>query len=227
MTIGYFDIETVPGTGEAVEAFLARKQLKHTRTKPDDLRDKLSLNALYNQIVCISYAFDQERPITYVAHPADEYPEIDEAELIRKFFTAVDNRWRQGHPFIWTGHNISNFDLPMLRVKAFRYMLTLPRCFPMSSHYRAENVYDTMMEFSGGLNPKWTDTTCALDDICTVFGLPHDTDLDGSQIRYLWDAGDYKAIGEKCEADVVGVRALYHRLHWNKQPTHAGSLEVV
>ncbi len=165
-----------------------------------------ALHPLKGRILCIAWAIEDEEP--RVIGPGDR----DESGLVRAFATAlygampVNERTYPLSSVRWIGHNVSEFDLVWLKLRALKYRSTwLAGCINLD---RYKGNFEDTMQLMGGYRDKFS-----LDDACRFFGLGGKTEgLDGSKVCDFWQAGKYETIAAYCKDDVRLARALYRAL---------------
>lgn len=124
--------------------------------------------------------------------------------------------WRHyGRPTLVT-FNGRGYDLPVLELAAYRYGLALPDWFNVDdrSYEQARNRYNAQahldlldlfsnfgaMRVSGGLNL-----------LANLIGKPGKTDMDGSKVQDLYDAGGVAEVNRYCRCDVLDTYFVFLR----------------
>lgn len=134
--------------------------------------------------------------------------DYSEEGIIREF-------WRRVEVFPGTlvSFNGRNFDLPVLELQALRYGCQAPRYFNEKYghryRYSEEGHYDLldflsnagMYRIRGGFNL-----------LTRLIGLPGKTQIDGSMIQGLWEAGQLPTIHAYCRQDVIQTHFLFLRM---------------
>ncbi len=108
---------------------------------------------------------------------------------------------------VWIGHNIIEFDLPILRLRAIKYDLPkLVNVLPATPD--REQIRDTIQMFSG---TKWKELI-SLENACKFFDIPVKTELSGDKVYDAYLAGEQEKIKKYCREDVEATKQLYERL---------------
>lgn len=200
------DIETIPGPNrpspESIKAPANYKDPAKIRAYQEEAVEdewrKQALHPLQGRIVCIGYAVD-DQPVRIIQ---------TETEQVMLTLLSADLKTQLGHDLLtWVGHNVADFDLQWLRLRAIKYGLTWLQQNIRLDRYKG-NYFDTMAEM-GAWNQRYR-----LIDALEFFGLPSKPDgMDGSKVFDLWQAGEMDKITEYCRNDVEIERALALRLN--------------
>lgn len=214
----FFDIETVSrnekpekGTKE-YDLYSWSLRDKETNEIPphNDIVDHYKKNAAlkpeFNKIVCISVGFIKGSKLYYKAFTGDQ------KSIIEDFYTLLlDTK------FDLAGHNIINFDTPVVRLKAFEEGVTiLPPRKVIDSGAKpwdlAASMFDTM-EISKGTYYY----NLSLDSMCMLAGIdtPKD-DIKGHQVTEAYYNGEIDRIAEYCNKDVIASAKLFCALQGDK-----------
>jgi 3'-5' exonuclease len=220
----YFDIETIPGQRpglreEIAETIrppgnyskpdtIARWELE---TKPELVEEayrKTALTGDRGEIICIGWAIDAE-PVCSLIRTLDD----PEADLLNDFFNAirVASEAQHGRVPFWIGHNLRNFDLPVLYQRAVILNIRPPFWLPFSVGPGSDKLYDTMTAWAGWGN------RISLDRLMKALGRPGKPTImgekmDGSRVWDLVQAGRYQDVATYCQSDVDDVRYAYRRM---------------
>ena len=106
------------------------------------------------------------------------------------------------------GHNIINFDLPFIFQRCLANNIAI-KPFIDLSEFHVRGVYDTMRAWwLGGRN------RVALDDIAWALGIESSktSEVEGSRVFELYQAGRLSAIREYNLNDVRVTRKVYERM---------------
>jgi predicted PolB exonuclease-like 3'-5' exonuclease len=211
-----FDIETVPDTE------LGRQLLGIDAALSDaDVAKAMSFKRLQeaeteflppfqHRVVAISVLLRRDRDL-HLWSLGD--PDSDEAELIQRFFSGID----QNVPELvsWNG---SGFDLPVLHYRAMKHRVQASMYWEQGDenrdfrynnylnryHWRHIDVMDVVSAFQPRARAR-------LDDIAVMLGYPGKLGLSGDQVwpRYL--DGDIAGIRNYCETDVLNTWLVFLR----------------
>jgi hypothetical protein len=205
----YIDIETIPspeppplpemkipGNYKKEETILKFKEEwgESAEAKRQELWAKESLNAIKGRIFCIGYAINDL--------PTDVVYDINEENMMIKFNEVVKTL---SFP-IWIGHNLSDFDLLWLYLRALKYNLSVLK-YRIPQDGRNNMIFDTMKKFTGAAY--WRDNRFSLNDVCTFLGVPAKTEMHGSQVFDYYKEGKIDEILKYCAEDVDAVRQVY------------------
>jgi len=132
----------------------------------------------------------------------------DEADLLYWFHQLLDER-----PDYWLGgHSIKDFDIPFLIRRMIIHEMILPKQLQIFNIKPWDlMIVDTNVMWGCG---DWR-YKITLDLLCSVLGIPSpkvETGVDGSKVRELFLAGEYKTINEYCKADIYRTSCAYKKL---------------
>lgn len=204
----YFDVETIPAETHMIKKLYETIKPPASIKKPETIEKwhreqapgvlaekvhKLGLKPLYCQVICIGVRINDD--------PVRSFYGEDEFKVLREFLDLCRDRGITGDNTRWIGHNIINFDLPVLRTCCLRNR-QFPTALPRMRNYRRPTfVLDTLQvlqhqykEYQG----------LGMDDLAELFHLPPKTGgLDGSKVYEEYMAGNLDKIAEYCEGDVL------------------------
>lgn len=177
-----WDIETIPTLDEARIA-TAEKVIRNkleNRYKRDstieshfkDEIEKLALNPLYNQVIAIGIV----RPFRYEGLNPKVIFNLNEEELITDFAKIMIEYDDKFGSIKHCGYNITNFDLPVMRLKFARYrQASLNSIWPRSKY----DVLDMYWDLG---------TPGTLDEVVNYVGLPQKYNgYSGKDVKTLLD----------------------------------------
>jgi len=112
--------------------------------------------------------------------------------------------------------NGRGYDLPVLELAAFRYGYSVPAWFNVEARsfeqarnrYNADahlDLYDLLSNFGAAR------LTGGLNLLANLIGKPGKTDVDGSQVQDLYDAGRVDLINDYCRCDVLDTYFVFLR----------------
>ncbi|WP_440995558.1 3'-5' exonuclease [Arhodomonas sp. SL1] len=137
----------------------------------------------------------------------------DEGEVIQRFFDGLERYVPR--LVSWNG---GGFDLPVLHYRALIHGLSAPRYFETGDNdreFRWDNYlnrfherHTDLMDVLAGFQPR---ANAPLDEIATLCGLPGKLGMSGGQVRARIEAGDFAAVRDYCETDVLNTYLLYLR----------------
>jgi predicted PolB exonuclease-like 3'-5' exonuclease len=130
----------------------------------------------------------------------------DEKVVLLELESKLKEIVKSPHEIIWVGANIRNFDLPILRQRAWKYKLTwLSKALSVPS----SQIIDLIDLFTGSRSKEYL---VGKDEMCRFFDIVIDDDNTGAMVYDLYLAGDVNKIISHCEADVVKEYELYKRM---------------
>lgn len=217
MNVFVFDIETVPDvrTGRRLHEL-------------DDLSDQEIANVLFcrrqqetegateflkhflHRIVAISAVLRSDERLSVWSLGT---PDSSEAELIERFFDGIE---RFSPTLVsWNG---SGFDLPVLHYRALLHGIPAPRYWELGDEdrdFRWNNYlnrfherHTDLMDVLSGYQAR---AAASLNDIAVLLGLPGKLGMDGSAVWDCYLNGDFEAIRNYCETDVLNTYLVYLR----------------
>lgn len=124
--------------------------------------------------------------------------------------------WRHyGRPTLVT-FNGRGYDLPVLELAAYRYGISLPDWFNVDARaydqarnrYNAQSHLDLLDLFS---NFGASRISGGLNLLANLLGKPGKTDMDGSKVQDLYDAGGVAEVNAYCRCDVLDTYFVFLR----------------
>lgn len=187
----YIDIETVPSgdmpTDEEMRALVPGNYKKEESIgqwifdNREDVYRKRALDVLQCRVFMVGVAINGDEPIML-------YDEDEEALLLSLCNTIGE------YPVNWCGYNARGFDMPILKLRAWKYGHIDLANNIRTDRYRG-NVIDPMDE----LYPN----RVSLDKLARFFGLGHKHQgIKGSEIYDYYKRGEIDALEEYCAQDV-------------------------
>lgn len=212
-----FDIETVPTQGfdenHPMYDTWANRNRKENLSM-DELIEKFNreggLYGEYLTIVCISVAFIHEGEIRINSFTGDEKDIIDNFLRVAEFCNnrAITN----GGKLVILGHNVLNYDVPVVRKVYSRY-------YPMFSYPNYISDLNTsgivpVAEKPWELSSRFLDTLqlqkgqafmfSSMAEVAISLGIPSPKqDTDGSKVADMFREGKIEEIATYCEGDVL------------------------
>lgn len=219
----YLDIETIPGQAPWVREEVAKGikppgNMKKAETiekweaeqKPsviDDAWKKTGLIGTYGEIICISWAID-DNPVKSVRRGLSG----SEGILLNEFFDQVKTDLSSPRenvlPATWIGHNITGFDLRFIWQRAVVTKAKPSIIIPVNAKPWDDVIFDTFTEWAGFKSSGGG----SLSAICQALGIPDEDTIDGSQVWDYVRKGDIDTVVKHCEIDVNKVRLVHKRL---------------
>lgn len=214
------DIETIPSQLKTVRDYVAdgvkhpanikKKESidkwyeeKHDAAIQDALR-KCSLDGSTNHIICIGFGSVAGDSNSFYC----EDPVKNEADMIETFFSFIlDGYGNYAHD--WVGHNISSFDLRIIRQRCIVLGVKWPAIFDRAFKDKwGDAVFDTMLRWSGDKRDM-----ISLDKLCMALGVPTPKgDITGANVYDAWLDGRHNEVREYCSADVEATLECYKKM---------------
>jgi predicted PolB exonuclease-like 3'-5' exonuclease len=210
-----FDIETIPDVDSG-------RRLYHLDGLSDEAAGKAMLHLRQQQTGNQFLPLHLHRicAISVVLRHADKVkvwslgePDVSEAELVKRFFDAVDK-------FIPTlvSWNGGGFDLPVLHYRSLLHGIQAPRYWDTGGedpgfkwnnylgryHERHTDLMDVLAGYQLRANAK-------LDEVATMLGFPGKMGMSGAGVWHAFLAGDIAGIRNYCETDVLNTFLVFLR----------------
>jgi len=211
-----FDIETIPDIAKAKqlykldnlsdsEAFEALKNMRRQETGGSDFfRHHL------HKIVCISVALRMGDTLRVWSLGEEE---ANEAEIIRRFFSAIDK-----YDVTLVSWNGSGFDLPVLHYRAMLHEITASMYWELGDHFKEFRYNNYINRFHmrhidlmDVLAMYQARAVQPLDQIASFLGFPGKMGMEGSQVYEQYLAGNLSDIRHYCETDVLNTWLIHLR----------------
>ena len=238
----YFDIETIPNQSESglkqirveIEEQKAKIAAPGNYKDPEKIAEfvnlkrieldgqadanwrKTALDGGSGHIAAICWAINDGEVIGHRL----SWPAVNEREVIIEFFDSVTNAiGRSGGDFgrvrsspRVVGHNVAGFDLTFLWKRCVMLGIRPPGWMPINPKPWSDDVYDTMLQWSGA------GRCISMDKLCALMGIPgKGSELGGEEIdgSKVWDfvlAGRIADVERYCAADVERTREMHRRM---------------
>lgn len=208
----FIDIETIPTQSPDVRAkFRSEVKAPGNIKKPESIEEwlaengdeaakdaiaKTSFDPAHGHICTISWAIDDDEPITAHANAV-----AHERDVIEAFFASLT----PNHRYTFVGHYIGGFDLRFILCRAVVLGIRIPRCIPRDPKPWDSKVFDTMTAWAGNRG------TVSMDTLCDAFGIPGKGDFSGADVAEAWAEGKHDTIADYCADDVLRTRAIWSR----------------
>lgn len=217
------DIETVsekPHYHHLDDRWKALWETKIGRTLPPNVTAeeyypmKAAIMAEFAKVVCISFGYFNREGNGWQLRIKSICNE-DEQQLLSEFVQTLDKIHDHHARWIFTGHNIREFDVPFLCRRLLVNGIPLPDCINFQNKKPWETpVLDTLHLWRFGDYKNYT----SLNLLAAVLGVPSPKDdIDGSQVgEVFWKQKDLNRISVYCEKDVATVANIILRLKGQK-----------
>ena len=213
MSLLFLDLETVPAN-ELITNDDLRGMVPGNYKKPESIEKFLndnraeleakvvkqrSLDPYQCKIVCLSYAFNHEE-IQAITGTEENIMKIFEnriSEHLKEFGGSANG-------IHLSGHNIKEFDAPILFFRAVKYKLINLHSMLFYGRREMKDTMDFGTYYVYGKR-------VSLDTLCQYYGIPSPKgEMDGSKIYPAYKAGRIEDIAKYCNEDVEAERTLYY-----------------
>ncbi len=213
-----FDIETVADTDASRRIYPQLSELNDADTLSALTAIRIQeaghdfMRLPLQRIVCISALYIKDGTFSLFSLTADKFSEKD---ILTKFFRAFSEVKKLPKVISWNG---SGFDIPVLIYRAMQYDLSAPWLFEEGEriknmrfdnyvnrfHTRHLDLMDRFSQYGASRRE-------AMDVVASLYGLPGQTDIDGSMIGDLVSNNDWQTLSIYCESNVMNTWLIYLR----------------
>lgn len=195
-----------------IKEYILAKQIEIDAAFDERYR-KTSFDGALGQIVCVSYAIDDNDPAVIYASDWKNSEQFILTSLYENLQTAYTPNSQVRPVFI--GHNIVSFDLRFLLQRSIIVGVKPPMFIPFKAKPWDDVVFDTMTAWAGVGN------RVSMAKLCEVFkidakGSEVDGEIDGSKVWDYVQAGRIDDVATYCMHDVIRTRQIYKRINFIK-----------
>jgi 3'-5' exonuclease len=206
------DIETVSGAQHFNLLDDAWKELwteKILKNLPPDITaeeyypKRAAILAEFAKVVCISTGYFKKENNEWQLRIKSFYAE-NEKEVLESFIKMLHQLHSKNARWIFTGHNIKEFDIPFLSRRMLVNNVTIPPFIDFQNMKPWDTpVLDTLHLWRFGDYKHYT----SLKLLAATLGIPSPKDdIDGSKVgEVFWNEKDLKRIAIYCQKDVATV----------------------
>ena len=224
----FLDIETVPEYRNYVELpekrqyFWSRKARIILHKDMDDLSpqdlensyfERAGIYAEFAKIVCISVGYYVTEDGVISEFRTKSFASKDEKEVLTGFSDLLNNHFNDPVKYSLCGHNIREFDVPVICRRMLIHQLTFPKMLDVRNKkpWELGHLIDTMELWRFGDRKSYT----SLDLLAHIFGVPSPkSDIDGSLVgRVYWEEENLERIVKYCEQDVITTAKVWAALN--------------
>jgi len=139
------------------------------------------------------------------------YCEPTEAEITRKFWKGTSNYVNRDTGASLVSFNGRTFDVPLMEMAAFRHGVAANFHFEekYGPRYRYGSWHFDILEFL--TNTGACKLAGGLDVLCKSIGVPGKSGTNGGDVYQLWREGQYQAISNYCQRDVIDTYLVFLR----------------
>lgn len=203
----FLDIETIPTQVKALQDYILEnvkapsnykdpeKIEAYIKEAREDALLKASFDGGFNQIVCVSVAKDDEDPISFIG---------EEKKILTDLYAWIDDV--KSYAMAFVGHNISGFDMRVLRQRSIVNGIKLPHFMPFDAKPWDLNPYDTMVQWD-------SKNSVSMDKLATILGIGGKGSVNGADVYPMWKEGRIEDVAKYCESDVLLVRKIFRKMN--------------
>lgn len=213
------DIETVPQYPQyehMPEQWKILWKTKISKIVPESMTpeemylQRAGILAEFGKVICISTGYFIENDKKELTLKMKSVYGHDEKSLLQSFLQITERLYKHNKNFIFTGHNIREFDIPYLCRRMLINNIQLP--FYMHLHGAKPwevRMIDTLQLWKFGDYKNYI----SLDLLANVLNVPTSkTDIDGSMVQKVYyEENGLPRIVEYCQRDVVVVANIILR----------------
>jgi predicted PolB exonuclease-like 3'-5' exonuclease len=195
-----------------IDEYIAAKKIEIDAAFDERYR-KTSFDGALGQVVCVSYAIDDNEPFVIYTSDWKDSEQFILTNLYKNLQTAYNPNSQMRPVFI--GHNIVSFDLRFLLQRSIIVGVKPPTFIPFKAKPWDDVVFDTMTAWAGVGN------RVSMAKLCEVFkidakGSEVDGEIDGSKVWDYVQAGRIDDVATYCMHDVIRTRQIYKRINFIK-----------
>ena len=179
------------------------KSLPPATTAEEYYPMRAAILAEFAKVVCISFGYFNKENNEWQLRIKSLCSE-NEIEILEQFVTTLKKLYANNQNWIFTGHNIKEFDVPFLCRRMLINNIPIPAYLDFQSMKPWETpVLDTLHLWRFGDYKHYT----SLKLLAAVLGVPSPKDdIDGSQVgNVYWKEKNLERISIYCEKDVATV----------------------
>ncbi len=171
---------------------------------PEEMYPKrAAIFAEFARVICISFGYFKKEGDKLELRIKSLYGD-DERNILKEFSTTIDKFSSQYKKWVFTGHNVKEFDIPFLCRRMLVNQVSIPKQLNFQNMKPWETpILDTLHLWRFGDYKNYT----SLKLLAAVLGIPSPKDdIDGSQVGDVyWKEKDLERIAVYCEKDVLTV----------------------
>ena len=170
---------------------------------------RAAILAEFAKIACISFGYFKKENNEWQFRIKSICSE-NEADILNRFVDTLKNLYSKNQKWIFTGHNIKEFDVPFLCRRLLVNNIPIPSCIDFQNMKPWDTpVLDTLHLWRFGDYKHYT----SLKLLAAVLSVPSPKDdIDGSQVgNVYWKEKKLERIAVYCEKDVATVANLMLR----------------
>jgi hypothetical protein len=164
---------------------------------------RAAILAEFAKVVCISFGYFKKENNEWQLRIKSLYSG-NETEVLKNFVSTLQKFHTNNHQWIFTGHNIKEFDVPFLCRRLLINNISIPTFIDFQNMKPWETpVLDTLHLWRFGDYKHYT----SLKLLAATLGIPSPKDdIDGSQVgNVYWKEKNLERIAIYCEKDVATV----------------------
>ncbi len=185
------------------------KSLPPDLTAEEYYPQRAAILAEFAKVVCISTGYLKKQNGEWHLR-VKSFCSDDEVTLLKEFKQVLEQMHTHKSKWIFTGHNVKEFDVPFLCRRMLVNYMTIPACMDFQNQKPWETpILDTLHLWRFGDYKHYT----SLKLLAASLGVPSPkSDIDGSQVGdVFWKEKNLPRISEYCERDVATVANIILR----------------
>ena len=187
------------------------RNLNPETTAEEMYPQKAAIFAEFARVVCISFGYLKKGEEDWELRIKSIYGH-DEKEILKEFSETIVKLPTKKKQWIFTGHNIKEFDIPFLCRRMLANQLPIPHQLNFQNKKPWDTpILDTLHLWRFGDYKNYT----SLKLLAAVLGVPSPKDdIDGSQVgNVYWVEKNLERIARYCEKDVLTLGNIMLRFH--------------
>lgn len=184
-----------------------QKSLPTGTTAEEYYPKRAAILAEFAKVVCISFGYfkkENKNAESGYRLRIKSFCSEDEKEILARFIETLKQLHVQNHQWVFTGHNIKEFDVPFLCRRMLVNGIAIPSYINFQNMKPWETpILDTLHLWRFGDYKHYT----SLKLLAAALGVPSPKDdIDGSQVGHVyWKEKDLARIAVYCQKDVLTV----------------------
>lgn len=180
-----------------------KRHLSPDSTPEEMYPQRAAIFAEFARVICISFGYFKKENEGWELRIKSLYGH-NEQRILEEFSATINNLPANKKNWIFTGHNVKEFDIPFLCRRMLANNVSIPKRLNFQNMKPWETpILDTLHLWRFGDYKNYT----SLKLLAAVLGVPSPKDdIDGSQVgNVYWKEKDLKRISVYCEKDVLTV----------------------